>query len=639
MQEEEVEDVLDAYLSQDSPTEQKYSNPQLNTVHEMMKKDRNTSHSAEDISQATKFGFLKSMTKKGNEMRKFAMERTKEWSEKKSQTQYKKGISPLYNGPSIFGMSLADATARSNEILGANDSVPRIVKTCISYIEAKGVNELGIYRLSGSTIEVNELRNIFNQYQDADLYQILPDSASVTSMFKAYVRECIFNLKIVPEVVLTDELEPQFAALVQPLNEQECSFPDTLKATDPHPIAQNKALLDNLAALISRLPIINRDFLALFLKHLNKIAANCAVNKMGLNNLQVVWSPTIRFGGALLMVFIVQCDLLFPIIDRQAVPARKEPVYIPTRRSSNKDTTAPLIRSEPDLHEIDEEFSDTVKKPAGNSKALADFFNESRIDRPKNASPRLPIPIRIQTEPIAGGGPQQARPPHSEAERELPKIPTRSPNNIGSPENIKYNTEKLFSSPDKAIGSPEKLVSDKMLDGKITETPTASPLPKPILKNIKPRDDEDEKPKIAATKALSDFFNESRIERVAKPATTPTETKIDKKWDKIKANTTPAASASSTPIPERNPNNIRKQVLNPREEFDDEGKPKMASTKGLSDFFNESRIQRPPKSEPGTPIPTRTASKPLPEVPPTLPPPSIKTSPFPDFEVIDVIKD
>lgn len=91
MQEEEVEDVLDAYLSQDSPTEQKFSNPQLNNVNDMLKRDRNISHSAEDINQGSKFGFLKSMTKKGNEMRKFAMERTKEWSEKKSQTQYKKG--------------------------------------------------------------------------------------------------------------------------------------------------------------------------------------------------------------------------------------------------------------------------------------------------------------------------------------------------------------------------------------------------------------------------------------------------------------------------------------------------------------------------------------------------------------------
>ncbi|KAJ3312894.1 hypothetical protein HDV04_002551 [Boothiomyces sp. JEL0838] len=625
MQEEEVEDVLDAYLSQDSPTEQKFSNPQLNNVNDMLKRDRNISHSAEDISQGSKFGFLKSMTKKGNEMRKFAMERTKEWSEKKSQTQYKKGVSPIYNGPSIFGMSLAEATARSNDILGTNDTVPRIVKACISYIEAKGINELGIYRLSGSTIEVNELRNIFNAYQDADLNQILPDSASVTSLFKAYVRE-------LPEVVLTDELEPQFAALVQPLNEQECSFPDTLKATDPHPIAQNKALLDNLAVLIARLPIVNRDFLAIFLKHLNKIAANCAVNKMGLNNLQVVWSPTIRFGGALLMVFIVQCDLLFPIIDRQAPPVRKEPVYIPARRSSNKDTTAPLIRSEPDLHDIGEDFDDTPKKPASNSKALADFFNESRIDRPKNPNPRPPVPIRIQTEPVAESKTPQLRPNQSEgAERELPKIPARSPNNIGSPENIKYNTEKFVTSPEKTVSSPEKAVSEKLADTKITDTPT-SPSSKPILKNIKPRDDfdEDDKPKVVSTKALSDFFNESRIEKGSQ------KNLADKPK---KSNTTPAVSVSSTPIPERNPNNIRKPALSPRDDVEEEVKPK-SNTKALSDFFNESRIQRPPaKTTDNTPIPARTASKPLPEIPPVLPPPSIQTSPFPDFEVIDIIKE
>ena len=46
---------------------------------------------------------------------------------------------PVWNGTSIFGMSIQEATARSNEILQVNDTVPRIVKTCISFIEAQGI--------------------------------------------------------------------------------------------------------------------------------------------------------------------------------------------------------------------------------------------------------------------------------------------------------------------------------------------------------------------------------------------------------------------------------------------------------------------------------------------------------------------
>ena len=57
----------------------------------------------------------------------------------------------------------------------------------------KGINELGIYRLSGSTREINLLRVEYDSKYSVDLKNWengYIDPNAVASLFKAYVREC-----------------------------------------------------------------------------------------------------------------------------------------------------------------------------------------------------------------------------------------------------------------------------------------------------------------------------------------------------------------------------------------------------------------------------------------------------------------
>jgi hypothetical protein len=116
----------------------------------------------------------------------------------------------------------------------------------------------------------------------------------------------MFN--IVPDCLLTGALLHDFYSLFEGFDEVDSVFQDYVTPQDNHPIIQDRQLIINLRAMILKLPQENIDFLAMFLRHLRRIAKNHNTNKMGLNNLQVVWSPTLNFGGNL---FINAQELYF----------------------------------------------------------------------------------------------------------------------------------------------------------------------------------------------------------------------------------------------------------------------------------------------------------------------------------------
>lgn len=217
--------------------------------------------------------------------------------------------SPDSRAVSIFGMSLSLALSRSNKVLKRSDRLPKIAIECMAFIESNGIDELGIYRLSGSTKEINLFRTSYDNFMSVDFYiQRYTDPNAVASLFKAYVRE-------LPECLLGDRLVNNFQDLFIPYNDLDTHFKDsiTLEDDDGHVLLNNEDLLVSLERLIKLLPEDNRVFLAVFFGHLRRISLKASVNKMGLNNLQVVWSPTLRFGGALFMILVLQHKRLFPV--------------------------------------------------------------------------------------------------------------------------------------------------------------------------------------------------------------------------------------------------------------------------------------------------------------------------------------
>ncbi len=92
-----------------------------------------------------------------------------------------------------------------------------------------------------------------------------------------------------------NEFQELFASFTQ---EQACFKNSiTLENDQGHALLNNENLLQSLERLISDLPEENKNFLAALMAHLRRISINETVNKMGLTNLQVVWSPTLQFGG------------------------------------------------------------------------------------------------------------------------------------------------------------------------------------------------------------------------------------------------------------------------------------------------------------------------------------------------------
>lgn len=83
------------------------------------------------------------------------------------------------------------------------DDIPFIVRKCVQFIEEKGLEEEGIYRLSGSVAQVRQLKERFDCCEVFNLNDTQADCFSVASLLKQFFRE-------LPESLLTNKLSNQF---------------------------------------------------------------------------------------------------------------------------------------------------------------------------------------------------------------------------------------------------------------------------------------------------------------------------------------------------------------------------------------------------------------------------------------------
>ncbi|KAH6575042.1 hypothetical protein BASA62_002149 [Batrachochytrium salamandrivorans] len=154
----------------------------------------------------------------------------------------------------IFGATISDAVLRNKIGRNPHANSPHVVFRCIEFLDAQGIDEVGIYRLSGSTTEINQLRRRFNTGEDVDVLSLSPDPNAVASLFKAYIRE-------LPENLLTDKLLEDFMAPFSKYSQDDALFPPHLTDTDYHPYYHARLLpLDggsrkDLSSPIERAPI------------------------------------------------------------------------------------------------------------------------------------------------------------------------------------------------------------------------------------------------------------------------------------------------------------------------------------------------------------------------------------------------
>uniref|UniRef100_A0A3B3DBG7 ABR activator of RhoGEF and GTPase n=1 Tax=Oryzias melastigma TaxID=30732 RepID=A0A3B3DBG7_ORYME len=161
----------------------------------------------------------------------------------------------------VFGVKINVVTKRERS------KVPYIVRQCIEEVEKRGIDEVGIYRISGVATDIQALKSAFDT-NTKDILVMLSDMDinAIAGTLKLYFRE-------LPEPLLTDRLYPAFMegiALSDPAAKENC-----------------------MMHLLRTLPDPNIMTFLTLLEHLKRVAEKEPVNKMSLHNLATVFGPTL----------------------------------------------------------------------------------------------------------------------------------------------------------------------------------------------------------------------------------------------------------------------------------------------------------------------------------------------------------
>jgi len=170
----------------------------------------------------------------------------------------------------VFGVPIEIACERSNRYY---PYLPDVVFKCFSYLYEKATAEEGIFRLSGSNTTIQQMKSSFNQGCDVDLNECY-DPHAISGLLKLYLRE------------LPDSIVPA----------QVCSGPD--KLTD-------------LKRKVEELPPTHRCILANLMRLLQQISRNEAVTKMTVNNLVIIFVPTLACSSDIAHALISHASDMF----------------------------------------------------------------------------------------------------------------------------------------------------------------------------------------------------------------------------------------------------------------------------------------------------------------------------------------
>ncbi|XP_029300159.1 breakpoint cluster region protein isoform X2 [Cottoperca gobio] len=161
----------------------------------------------------------------------------------------------------VFGVKISTVTKRERS------KVPYIVRQCLEEIERRGMEEVGIYRVSGVATDIQALKTAFDtNHKDVSVMMSEMDVNAIAGTLKLYFRE-------LPEPLFTDELYPNFAGGI------------TLSDS----VAKESCMLN----LLLSLPEPNLVTFLFLLDHMKRVADKESINKMSLHNLATVFGPTL----------------------------------------------------------------------------------------------------------------------------------------------------------------------------------------------------------------------------------------------------------------------------------------------------------------------------------------------------------
>ncbi|XP_039176914.1 rho GTPase-activating protein SYDE2 isoform X1 [Crotalus tigris] len=176
--------------------------------------------------------------------------------------------------PILFGIDARKVVEKENEGL----MVPLLMKKCITEIEKRGCQVVGLYRLCGSAAVKKELREAFEKDSKAvTLCEAqYPDINVITGILKDYLRE-------LPSPLITKQL---YEAVLDAMVKRPLKMTANGCENDLNDSEYTMALLDCL-------PEVEKATLKMLLDHLKLVASYHEVNRMTCQNLAVCFGPVL----------------------------------------------------------------------------------------------------------------------------------------------------------------------------------------------------------------------------------------------------------------------------------------------------------------------------------------------------------
>ncbi|XP_051515090.1 rho GTPase-activating protein SYDE2-like [Myxocyprinus asiaticus] len=156
--------------------------------------------------------------------------------------------------------------------------VPLLIEKCITEIERRGCQVVGLYRLCGSAAVKKELREAFER--DSHTVELsennYPDINVITGVLKDYLRE-------LPHPLITKQL---YESVLDSMAKRPLQIGTCGCENDP---ADSK----HAVSLLEILPEVEKVTLRKLLDHLKRVASHHEVNKMTCQNLAVCFGPVL----------------------------------------------------------------------------------------------------------------------------------------------------------------------------------------------------------------------------------------------------------------------------------------------------------------------------------------------------------
>ena len=178
---------------------------------------------------------------------------------------------PEVRSKPVFGAQLRYAVQQN---IRTSSGLPLVVEQCIDYLYKHALDVEGIFRLSGNSNDIQDLKRAYDREEEVELESAVNDPSVVAGLLKQYLRE-------LPQPLFTFDLYDTFITAQQAVTTAESKA------------EEQRVWLFTMRSLVAALPVENQAVLKHLLALLHEVNSRSAVNKMSSSNLAIVFAPNL----------------------------------------------------------------------------------------------------------------------------------------------------------------------------------------------------------------------------------------------------------------------------------------------------------------------------------------------------------